>query len=304
MSEPIPDSPDHDWTNPDPWLALTVDQSTFFDHSAQEALITNNRTWSRRILLPIIRPFARLSIGFFRFIRLFIPDTFTSPRLLHKMICWGMTYFVSPEANLLILRHFNLGSQVLQFLNMNLAEGKLSSHPLLPHTIWALADNVFVQHDLNIYNFIIALNRHLQAHHQEIQPRPLEEMDFSAIQDFEHHFERFPRTWHNILDLQSAIELYTPLFALLLSREDFERASNSLQLDETIAIYVATLFQAFELLGMVNNKHPMVPLSTVESGFRLMMHGFDAENLYGFIKRQARRRSVEQTRGSGANTSL
>ena len=292
MSESTSPPPAHDWMNPDPWLALTVDQSTFLDHSAQEALIANNRTWSRRILLPIIRPFARLSIGLFRFIRLFLPNTFTSPRLLHQTVCWGMTYFVSPMANLLILRHFNLGSQVLQFLNMNLAEGKLPSHALFPHTISALGDNVFVQHDLNIYNFIIALNQHLQAHQQEIHPRPLEKINFSAIQDFEHLLESLPKTWHNILDLQSAIELYTPLFALLLSREDFERASNSLQLDETMAIYVATLFQAFELLGMVNNKHPMVPLSTIESGFRLMLHGFDAENLYGFIKWQARKMKV------------
>ncbi len=289
MSETPAQTQLHDWTNPDPWLALAVDESTFFDQSAKDALIRNNRSWSRRIVLPIIRPFARLSIGLFRFFRLFLPNTFTSPRLLHQTICWGMTYFVSPEANFLILRHFNLGSQVLQFLNTNLAEGKLPSHPLLPHTIQALGDNVFVQHDLNIYNFIIALNHHLETRHQDIQPRPLETIDFSAIQDFEQKFELFPDTWHNFLDLQSAIELYTPLFALLLSREDFERASNSLQLDETIAIYVAKLFRAFELLGMVNNKHPMVPLSTIESGFRLMLHGFDAENLYGFIKGQARK---------------
>jgi hypothetical protein len=36
--------------------------------------------------------------------------------------------------------------------------------------------------------------------------------------------------------------------------------------------------------GLVNNKHPMVPLSTMEAGFRLMLHGLDAENLYGFVK--------------------
>ena len=86
------------------------------------------------------------------------------------------------------------------------------------------------------------------------------------------------------MDLQSAIEIYTPLFALLLSREDFERASNSLQLDETIAVYVAKLLKESVILSMVNNGHPMVPLSTVEAGFRLMLHGLDAENLYGFIK--------------------
>jgi hypothetical protein len=39
-----------------------------------------------------------------------------------------------------------------------------------------------------------------------------------------------------------------------------------------------------QLPDLVNNKHPMVPLSTMEAGFRLMLHGLDAENLYGFVK--------------------
>ena len=47
----------------------------------------------------------------------------------------------------------------------------------------------------------------------------------------------------------------------------------SLQLDETIALYVGRLFDREEIVGLVNNKHPMVPLSTMEAGFRLMLHG-------------------------------
>ena len=93
-----------------------------------------------------------------------------------------------------------------------------------------------------------------------------------------------PDTWHNFLDLQTAIEVYTPLFALFLSDRDFWRSSNSLQLDETIALYVARMFDREAIVGLVNNKHPMVPLSTMEAGFRLMLHGLDAENLYGFVK--------------------
>ena len=195
-----------------------------------------------------------------------------------------MRNFVSPDANYLILRHFNMGSQVLKFLNDNLANGELDAHPLYPHTIEDLRDNVFVQHDLNIYNFIISLNKHLIEKEKRIEPVPIKEIDFSAVQDFEDQIKDLPQTWHNFLDLQSAIELYTPLFALLLSREDFERASNSLQLDETIAVYAATLFEKEFIMGLVNNKHPMVPLSTIEAGYRLMLHGVDAENLYGFIK--------------------
>lgn len=289
MSEPAAeissfDPKSHDFANPDPWLALALDQSTFFDQSAKDALLRNNGTWSRRLLLPIIRFVARFMIIVIRLLRIVLPNTLTSSKILHNLIVWGMTNFVSRDANYLILRHFNMGSQVLKFLNDNFAGGQLPSHPLLPKTIEDLRGHVFVQHDLNIYNFVISLNTYLKERGERIHPIPLKKINFSAIQDFEGQIKIAPDKWHNFLDLQSAIEIYTPLFALLLSREDFERSSNSLQLDETIAVYAATLFNKGEIMGLVNNKHPMVPLSTIEAGFRLMLHGVDAENLYGFIK--------------------
>ena len=45
----------------------------------------------------------------------------------------------------------------------------------------------------------------------------------------------------NFIDLQTAIELFTPVYQLFLTDNDFWRATNSLQLDETIGLYVATL---------------------------------------------------------------
>lgn len=274
----------HDPTRPDPWHALLLDDSTFIDAAAKAALLRNNATRSRQFLLPIIRPLARLSIALMQFVRIFIPNSMTSSRLLHWTICWGMRTFVSRDANYLILRHFNIGSQILGFLNRNIADGTLPAHPLLPRTIADVGNNTFIQHDINIYNFIIDLNSHLKARGHGIVPKPLSQIDFRAITDFDHDMAPLPDTWHNVLDLQSAIELYTPMFALLLSDDDFWRASNSLQLDETIATYVAQLFHRPEIMSAVNNRHPMVPLSTFEAGFRLMLHGYDAENLYGFIK--------------------
>jgi len=283
-----------DPTNPDPWTALEFDDSTFIAPDVKSALIRNNRTWSRRVLLTIIRPLARISIGVVRFIRLFVPNTLTSTNVLHATLVWGMKNFVSKEANFLILRHFNIGSQILCFLNDNLTEGSLLSDPLLPRKIEDLRDNVFVRHDLNLYNFVILVQKYFaeQGKGNDFLGSDRREIDYKAIQDVSIDIDSIPDTWHNFLDLQSAIELYTPLFALFLSREDFERASNSLQLDETIAVYVAKLLKESVILSMVNNGHPMVPLSTVEAGFRLMLHGLDAENLYGFIKFVRDHRSV------------
>ena len=284
----------HDRKNPDPWLALDLDTSTFFDQHAKEALLRNNRSWSRTVLLPIVRPCARSLIVVFRFIRLFLPNSLTSSWLLHRIICWGLNTWVSKDATYLIIRHFQMGSQVLRFFNDNLAEGTLPSHPLTPRRVEDFADNMFVQHDLNIYNFIIELGVYLKEQRTSIKPIAWHAIDFSAIRDFDGDIGPLPDRWHNFLDLQSAIEMYTPLFALLLSRDDFERASTSLQLDETIAIYAAIMFQREEIMGLVNNKHPLVPLPTLEAGLRLMLHGVDAENLYGFIKHVQRQASTDE----------
>jgi Family of unknown function (DUF6999) len=274
----------HNFDDPDPWVALGLDRSTFFDARAKEALLRGNGSRSRQFLLPVVRPLARLSIVLMQLIRIVIPNRFASSRLLHGLIVWGMTHFVSADANYLIVRHFNIGSQILKFLADNIAGIDIKSHPLHPHTLEDLRDNVFIQHDLNIYNFIIQVNAQLGTSRRKIEPLGLETIDFSAIQDVDDRIATMPDTWHNFLDLQTAIEIYTPLFALFLSDRDFWRSSNSLQLDETIALYVARLFDREAIVGLVNNKHPMVPLSTMEAGFRLMLHGLDAENLYGFVK--------------------
>ena len=274
----------HDFTNPDPWVALALDNSTYFDADAKAALMRNNASRSRGFLLPLVRPFARLSIILVQMIRLVIPNRLTSPRALHAIIVWGMKYFVSAEANYLIFRHFHIGSQILRFLADNLPVTEIKSHPLHPRKIGDFGPNTFVQHDLNIYNFIIQANAQMNEKGLRIEAVPPDKINFSAIEDFDHTLPPMPDRWHNFLDLQTAIELYTPLFGVFLKDSDFWRASNSLQLDETIAIYVGRLFNRESIVALVSNKHPCVPFSTLEAGFRLMLHGMDAENLYGFIK--------------------
>lgn len=270
----------HDFSNPDPWIALDLDRSTFFEPQAKAALMRNNASWSRQFLLPAIRPMARLSIIVVQALRLLLPNRLTSPRALHAVIVWGMKIFLSPDANYLIFRHFHIGSQMLQFLADNAGVAGMRAHPLKPRRIEDFGGNAFLQHDWNIYNFIIQVN----ALEGRFTPKPLGAIDFAAIEDCDGQFPAMPSRWHNFLDLQSAVEFYTPLFGLFLSDKDFWRSSNSLQLDETMAIYAARLFDRESIIGMVNNRHPCVPLSTLEAGFRLMLHGLDAENLYGFIK--------------------
>src|SRR5690606_40827436 len=77
-----------------------------------------------------------------------------------------------------------------------------------------------------------------------------------------------------------------------LTDNDFWRASNSLQLDEVIGVYAATIMSCPEKLIALNNKHPMIPLPTYGAGFRLTLHGLSTEVLHHLISQQ---RSEEHT---------
>jgi hypothetical protein len=77
--------------------------------------------------------------------------------------------------------------------------------------------------------------------------------------------------------------LFTPFYQLFLTSNDFVRASNSLQLDETIAIYTSQILGTPGHLGLVNNKHPMVPETTYSAAYRLVLHGLAAETLHEIL---------------------
>lgn len=274
----------YDPKDPSPWLAMALDHTMPLDASAKMALLRSQSSRSRQFLLPLLRPFARLSIVAVQLFRTVSPRFPNHSGLLHKLMVWGMRNFVSPDANYLILRHFHLGSEILAFIADNATPGfKPDLHELRPRRLDDLLDHAFLKHDLNLYNFMIQLNEEIDRRGAEIKPR--QDLDFSSISDAPFYFDEFPDRWTNVIDLQSAIEFYTPLYAAFLTDHDFWRASNSLQLDETVAIYASRLIGQESYLGLVNNRHPLVPISTLEAGYRLMLHGLGTELLHGLLCR-------------------
>jgi hypothetical protein len=285
----------HDERDPSPWLALYLDQSTPLPDDVKAAWLTDSSSASRQFLLPFVRPLARSFIILFQVIKVFVPRNWSHSGLLHRFLAWGLQHFVSPEANWLILRHFHLGSQVLAFIGAN-SPAPVGTSPLAPMTIAALKDDLFLKHDLNLFNFVIRLNKALRE--QGLELCKPERLDFSMIRDPGLTLEDMPHGKLNVMDLQSAIELFTPLYQLMLTDNDFWRAANSLQLDETIGIYTATLLAAPEHLVLVNNKHPLVPLSTLRAGHRLVIHGLSTEMLHSLLDRFR----TAQAEGTAVNT--
>lgn len=276
------DMSEHDERNPNPWLALYLDNSIPINKKTKNALMRDNSSKSVRYLLPFIQFWSKVTMFFIHIFKFFLPSIFNSSKVLHRILSWGLRRFVSPDANLLIFRHFHVGTEILQFIAGNVEGVDIEGDPLKPKDFEAVKDDLFLKHDLNLYNFVIHLNQQLREKNITIAPpKKALNLDMISADQFDHI--DFPNKWTNFLDLRSAIELFTPFYQLFLTSNDFVRASNSLQLDETIAIYTSQILGTPGHLGLVNNKHPMVPVTTYSAAYRLVLHGLAAETLHEIL---------------------
>ena len=179
---------------------------------------------------------------------------------------------------MLIFRHFHVGTEIVEFIAQNIEGINVTTSPLRPKDFNDVKDDLFLNHDLNLYNFVINLNKELREKNVTITKVATIKTDMITEDQFDHI--EFPNKWTNILDLRSAIELFTPFYQLFLTANDFVRASNSLQLDETISIYASQILGTPAHVGLVNNKHPMVPATTYNAAYNLVLHGLAAETLH------------------------
>ena len=271
----------HDDRDPNPWLALYLDNSIPINKATKLALMRDNDSKSRRYLLPFIAFFSKILMMIIHVFKFFFPKLINSSKVLHRILSWGLKNFVSRDANLLIFRHFHVGSEILSFIASNIEGIEAKTNPIKPRNFEDVKDDIFLKHDLNLYNFVININRQLKE--KNIILKGKEVLDMSMITEDQFDHIQFPNKWTNILDLRSAIELFTPFYQLFLTANDFVRASNSLQLDETIAIYSSKILDSPAHLGLVNNRHPMVPETTFSAAYRLVLHGLAAETLHEIL---------------------
>ncbi|MFF2483894.1 DUF6999 family protein [Paenibacillus sp. NPDC058071] len=271
----------HDKRDPNPFLAIFLDRSIPFNEEAKAAYLKDCSSRSRQFLLPLLRPLARLSIILIQIYKIVLPKAFTSSKRLHQFLYWGMKTFVSADANYMILRHFYLGSEVLQFIRDNVPGIQVEMNPLKPTNLDPIKDDLFLNHDLNLYNFIINLNKELIAKNIDVVKQ--DHLNFDAITTSPIPIEPMPNRWTNFLDLTTAIECFTPAYQIFLTDNDFWRATNSLQLDETVGILASKIIGTNDRLALINNKHPMVPLTTLRAGFRLVLHGLATEQLHALL---------------------
>lgn len=287
----------HDPNDPNPWHALYLDNSTPIRSSVKEKWLRDSSSMSRQFFLPFARPLAKLMIIIIQVIKALSPIDWRFSKTLHRIIAFSLKTFVRADANELILRHFHAGSEILAFIAANIHGVNVPLNPLKPKNLDGLIDNTILKHDINIYNFVINLNTELRNKNLKILPIAADKIDYSMITEGEFDIEPMPNGFLNFIDLETAIELYTPFFQFMLTDNDFWRATNSLQLDETIGLYAATILNSHQHLVLVNNKHPMISLITLNAGFRLVLHGLSTEMGHWLLVQKKREQQAKKPNG-------
>ncbi len=268
-----------------PYLqAVAVDTSIPIDPVAVEL-------WLRDVDNPlrwIVRPVLQLVFGILLHIvwalkRLPLPQ-FRAHGLLQRMICWFCRNAVSPQANLLILRHFATESNILNFLRDNSNAAAVPALDLYPQTIDDMLQHTFVRHDQELFRVLRDVGRWDPSQ----WPRPASELNWSHWRPVTVDLQSIPRRPLQLLDFETSHQLFMCLFCLLLTAEEYRDSINGFNLDQSIAIRIGKMIDDPSVVEFAYNKHPLYLVGPWNLSQRFLMHGFFTEYLHGRLERVRR----------------
>lgn len=256
--------------------AIEFDNSLPIEKEAVELWLKdleNPFRWAVRPLLQLVFAVLLHIVWFLK--RLPLPQ-FRAHTLLQRLICWFCKHFVSPEANLLILRHYATESNILNFLANN-SPVKLSSHvELYPRCIDDMMKHSFVDHDQELFRIFKELGYWSQRNEAQ-NPKNISWDNWQTLSMDQFSIQKRAT---QVVDFESAHALFMCLFCLLLTRDEYRDAINGFKLDQSIAIRIGQLIGDNSLPEMAYNKYPFYIVGPWNLGQRFLMHGFFTEYLY------------------------
>ena len=265
-----------------PYLqAVAIDNSIPIDPVAVDLWlrdVDNPLRWSVRPLLQFI--FAILLHITWALKRLPLPQ-FRAHGLLQSLICWFCRNAVSPEANLLILRHFATESNILNFLRDNSGAGSVPALRLYPQKIDDMLEDTFVRHDQELFRVLRDIGRWDDTQ----GPRPAAELDWTNWRPLTVTPQSVPRRATQLLDFETSHSLFMCLFCLLLTAEEYRDSINGFNLDQSIAIRIGKIIGDSSVVEFAYNKHPLYLVGPWNLSQRFLMHGFFTEYLHARLEK-------------------
>jgi hypothetical protein len=160
---------------------------------------------------------------------------------MDRMCLWFLRRFVSPVAVTLLIRHFIVETNLLNFCLRNSPDGAgvVGDVALRPTTVAELGNRAVIEHDLNVYRVLFALGSHHRGETAGKLRRPAPaRLDFGMLDvptiDPEPHTRRFLN-----LDIQTALCLMNIPFAACLTPAEYRRAVHSIRLDASLLSILA-----------------------------------------------------------------
>lgn len=274
----------HDRGDPSVWDALYIDDAIPLDLLAKTYMIRDLQSWTRNYLLIPIKLTANLLLAIIMTVKRLLPFQFKNYSLMHRSAAFFLEHFVSPEACYLIVRHICTGSNLVNFLIDNGPDPTMQKSELYPRKIADIADNVFVEHDLILYNFVFDYNKAKKANPNWLEEVKQRGINYDSIQPPEVEVDVNKRHWLKFLDLESGIELFKVFYSLFLTSDEFARAVMSLQFDENLSFYVSALTGDYRWNHVITNRHPLAPNSPFNAARDLFIHGMVSEYLYRYLE--------------------
>lgn len=260
--------------------AVMVDNSIPIDPEAAELWLTDLERRSRWFIRPILQFFFVIILYItWAFKRLPLPQ-FSAHNFLQRMICFFCTYFVSPEANELIIRHFTTESNILNFLHENTEHEELEPMSLYPKTIGDMMTHTFVEHDQELFRVM----RDLGSWERDKWPVAHDKLKWDLWRPMEIDASVKQGRWSQVLDFETAHALFMCLFCFLLTAQQYRDAINGFNLDQSIAIRIGQMVDDPTLAEYAYNKYPFYMVGPGNLGQRFLMHGFFTEYLHARLE--------------------
>jgi len=258
--------------------AISNDNSLPIEDVAVKLWLKDLDNTFRWILRPTLQLIFAITLHIVWFVKRLPLPQFSAHNFLQKTICWFCTYFVSPEANLLILRHFSTESNLLNFLAEN--TGHKHRVNLYPKTINDMLRDTFVNHDQVLFESFIKFGKCKPSkssakhnHYQWQSWQPIKMQEFTV-----------EKKVTQILDFETSHALFMCLFCLLLKKDEYRDAINGFNLDQSIAIRIGHIIGDNTLSEYAYNKYPQYLVGPWNLGQRFLMHGFFTEYLYAKLE--------------------
>ena len=261
--------------------ALVGDDSLPLDAAAKEYWVKDLKNPLRIIVLPTLRILLTITLHITYYLKRLLPIQWKAHGFLQWQICFFMKYFVRPEANVLILRHFQAESNLLNFVIDNSGKKDIAPVLIYPKMIRDLMVQTFVHHDQGV----LMTMRDLEQPDRSNWPIDKSELEWTNWNPVRVDYSAERKKWTQFLDFETAHELFKTSFCFWLTSKEYEAAINSFQFDHSVGLLIDDIVGAAHFADIAYNRFPMILVGPTGLSYRFLMHGFFVEHVHAHLER-------------------